>query len=161
MGFVHDQRTAGLQHTGNLAHEQRHIRHPAQHADGHQGNIEPCLQTLGQMVDIGLNELRAVWRGLGQLPRLFKKRPGLINPHHRTGAQAIQRKAFAPVVAAQLHHVLAHHAYLLQQGGDGRVKAGKIRLGYRVQQCRPGRGVFMQPGGFVPGISIAGDRLLR
>ncbi len=33
----------GFSVAGDLAHEQRHIRHPAEYADGHQGDIEALV----------------------------------------------------------------------------------------------------------------------
>ncbi len=74
-------------------------------------------------MDVGFNKRGVVRRNVGQLPRLLEKGAGLIDAHHGARAQGEQRQAFATVVAAQLHHVPAGHADLLQQCRDGRVQA--------------------------------------
>ncbi|MNP52151.1 hypothetical protein D3C76_1465230 [compost metagenome] len=58
MGFVHHQRTTRFQGARHMAEEFADVGHPVQDADGDQRHVEAVMQFNGQMVDVGLDELR-------------------------------------------------------------------------------------------------------
>ncbi|MNF91556.1 hypothetical protein D3C84_741610 [compost metagenome] len=108
-------------------------------------------------MNVGLDELRPMGRARRQLPRLLEKRRGLVDPHDMAGPQGEQRQAFAAVVAAQLHHVLAVDPDLLQHTAQRVVDAAEIAQCHGLQQGRPFGIVFVVSGGVIPRIAVAGD----
>lgn len=133
------------------------VRHPVHDADGDQRHVETIAKFARQAMDIGLDEFRRMRRTRGQLPGLIEKSHGLVDADHAAGTQRKQRKAFAPVVAAQLHHILAVDADLFQHTGQGMIQAGKIPMPHGARKGLPFRGVLVVSGGVIPGIAIAGD----
>ncbi|MNY21223.1 hypothetical protein D3C86_1547540 [compost metagenome] len=140
-----------------MAEEFADVRHPVQDADGDQRHVETIAKFPRQTMDVGLDEFRRMGRTRRQLPRLIEEGGGLVDADHAAGTQRKQRNAFASVVAAQLHHILAIDADLFQQIGQGLIQAGKTPMTHGARKSLPFRGVLVVSGGVIPGIAVAGD----
>jgi len=90
----------------------------------------------------------------------FRANPALFEAFQRPGESLEQSFEAFNKNAINLTLPDPKNVDRLQQRGDGRVQARKPRVDHRAQQRFPGWRVFVQPGGCIPGVLIAGNCLL-
>src|SRR3546814_5624807 len=110
---------ARLQQAPGSGEERGQVRHPAEHADGHQRDVEAPVVGIWNAGDLAVYEGRLDAACGGQLAGLVEEGHGEVEAGDRGGAEILHREQLARAVAAELRHRLAGEAEAQEAPGAG------------------------------------------